>query len=390
MSDTLLARISRGEAGIDIVGQARKWFMLSGVVILISLVGLFGRQLNLGQEFTGGTSLRVPTSNQELTVTEVEEALSEFNLADITIQIAAASEPGTTDREIHMRSAHIEDRALFEQVQTRLAEVAGQTSGGEPDLNAVSITDVGPIWGRTVSAKALQGLIFFLVLVSLYISLRFEWKMAIGAVIALFHDLTATAGLYALVGFVVTPATVIALLTLLGYSLYDTVVIYDRIQENAAQLSGGKGTTYSDMVNRSTNEVMMRSINTSLSTLLPIGSLLFVGVFLLGAETLKDLALAMFIGTIMGSYSSLFIAAPLLAMLKEREPRFRALRARQAERASTARVPTPIRAEDPPEEHDDDEEAPPAPTAQPASRRPVPAHRVAQRPRRRKRGKRRR
>ena len=391
MSDNLIARIARGEGNVDIVGQARKWFIFSGLVLLISLVGLFGRKLNLGQEFTGGTSLRVSTSNAAITVADVEDALGEFQLEDVTVQIESPSDPGVTGREIHLRSAHIDDQALFEQVQTRLAEIAGHVVDGRPDLDQVSITDVGPIWGRTVSTKALQGLIIFLILVSLYITLRFEWKMAAGALISLFHDLIATAGLYALVGFVVTPATVIALLTLLGFSLYDTVVIYDRIKENEATLSGTKGVTYSDMVNRSTNEVMMRSINTSLSTLLPISSLLFVGVFLFNAETLKDLSLAMFLGSIMGSYSSIFIAAPFLAITKEREPRFKAMRARISERAAFATagpaaqrpVPSFETAEE--EQEVATSEAPSTP-----GRAPLPVHRVAPRPRRKKRGKRRR
>lgn len=389
MSDRLIARIARGEGNVDIVGQARKWFILSGIVILVSLVGLFGRKLNLGQEFTGGTSLRVPTIDEQITVADVDDALAEFELEDVTVQFEAPSDPGATGREIHLRSAHIEDRALFERVQERLAEIAGQLVDGRPDLNQVSITDVGPVWGRTVSTKALQGLIIFLILVSLYISLRFEWKMAAGALLSLFHDLIATAGLYALVGFVVTPATVIVLLTLLGFSLYDTVVIYDRIKENAAQLSGAKGTTYSDMVNRSTNEVMMRSINTSLSTMLPIGSLLFVGVFLFNAETLKDLSLAMFLGSIMGSYSSIFIAAPFLAILKEREPRFKAMRARMSERAAFATA-APVSRERPAPSFETEQEEQEAPAPSTVARAPLPVHRVAPRPRRKKRGKRRR
>lgn len=387
MSDRLLARIARGESDIDVVGRARTWATISGVMIVLSLIGLFGFRLNLGQEFTGGTSLRVTSLNPDVEVADVEEALADFNLGDVKIQIQSKADPtaGPQD-EILVRSAHIEDRDTFLAVQETLAELAGHVQDGRPDVDQVSIEDVGPTWGRQVSSKALQGLIFFLILVSLYISLRFEWKMALGALLALVHDLTATAGLYALVGFVVTPATVIALLTLLGYSLYDTVVVFDKIQENAnAQTATGRS-TYSEIVNRSANQVMMRSINTSLSTMLPIGSLLFVGVFLFRAETLKDLALAMFIGTIVGTYSSLFVASPFLAFLKEREPRYRAIRARRQERAGKP----DRRAEPEPEPAPESEDE--SPVAAPPSRaaRPVHVPRGTPRPRKRKRGKRRR
>ncbi len=294
--------------------------------------------------------------------------------------------------EILVRSAHIDDRQVFDAVQARLAETAGHVGAdGEPDVDQVSIEDVGPTWGRQVSTKALQGLITFLILVTIYISIRFEWKMAIGALAALLHDLLATAGLYALVGFVVTPATVIALLTLLGYSLYDTVVVYDKIAENVAASAGGRR-TYSQMVNTSLNQVMMRSINTSLSTMLPIGSLLFVGVFVFKADTLKDLALAMFIGTIVGTYSSIFVASPLLAWLKDKEPRYRMIRERLAEMGSRgpageeAVEPPPAVVEEPAPEPSGAVTVTERPRRPPRPRPGGPRPR----PRRKKRGKRRR
>jgi preprotein translocase subunit SecF len=211
-------------------------------------------------------------------------------------------------------------------VEQKLAALAGQTNPS----TAVSVNDVGPTWGHQISDKALRGLIVFLILVTIYISIRFEPKMAAGALAALVHDLLATAGIYALIGIPVTPGTVIALLTLLGYSLYDTVVVFDRIADNVQTVSSKQQVPYSDMVNTSVNQVLMRSINTSLSTLLPIAALLFVGVLLFHASTLSDLATALFIGTIVGTYSSIFVASPILAGLKEREPKYANIRRRIA------------------------------------------------------------
>ncbi|MDP9296821.1 MAG: protein translocase subunit SecF, partial [Actinomycetota bacterium] len=189
--------------------------------------------------------------------------------------------------------------------------------------DSVNITDVGPTWGSQISRKMLEGLIIFLVLVTLYIAFRFEWKMAIGAQAALLHDLIITAGIYALVGREVTPATVIAILTILGYSLYDTVVIFDKVKENTESLAMVARDTYSGVVNTSLNQTLMRSVNTSLVVLLPILSLL-----LFGGDTLKDFAFALFIGVASGAYSSVFVASPILAVLKEREPRYQQIRAK--------------------------------------------------------------
>ena len=390
---SFLGRVARGEAGIDVVGRSRLWLVVSGIVIVVSLVGIFGRQFNLGQEFAGGTSLRVASALPDrITVRDVEDALQEFTLEDIKVQIQTApdpSAPGGEREEILVRSAHIDDQIVFAAVQTRVAEVAGQVGpDGEADVDQVSIEDVGPTWGRQVSTKALQGLITFLVLVTLYISIRFEWKMAIGALAALVHDLLVTAGLYALVGFVVTPATVIALLTVLGYSLYDTVVVYDKIAENESLSTGGRK-SYATIVNDAINQVLMRSINTSLSTMLPIGSLLFVGVLIFKADTLKDLALAMFIGTIVGTYSSVFVASPLLAWLKEKEPRYRMIRERTAELAVETPTSAPARSEESPAPATaEDGGSTPAPQRPRRPPRPRPSGRP--RPRKRKRGKRRR
>ena len=196
------------------------------------------------------------------------------------------------------------------------------------ERNGVSTETIGSKWGSTVSRKALIALLAFLVAVTIYVSLRMEFKMAVAALAALLHDLIITAGIFALSRFEVTPATVIALLTILGYSLYDTVVVFDKVRENTANLSAMSRTTYSQATNLAVNQTMMRSLNTSLASLLPILGLLLVGNYLLGAETLKDLALALFVGVAAGAYSSIFIAPPLVAMWKEKEPRYAQLRTR--------------------------------------------------------------
>ena len=333
--------IVRGEAHFNIIGRFRMWATISGIVLLASLGGLFGRGLNLSIDFKGGTSFTVPvcpgssltTVSSAAAVQNAQNSLGQFNLGDVRAQLQtnptgatqAQGSACSTATELLVRTPHIKDPKVLPQVQQTLGQLAGQT-----DQNQVSFTDVGPTWGKQISNKALRGLIVFLVLVTIYISFRFEPKMAVGAIAALFHDLLATAGIYALIGIAVTPATVIALLTLLGYSLYDTVVVFDKIRENVGASGSTGRQSYTDVVNESVNKVLMRSINTSLSTLLPIAALLFVGVILFHATTLEDLAVALFIGTIVGTYSSIFIASPILAALKEREPRYRAVRERIA------------------------------------------------------------
>ena len=208
------------------------------------------------------------------------------------------------------------------RIRTELAELAGV------ERNEVSTENIGSKWGSTVSRKAVIALLVFLVVVTIYVSLRMEFKMAVAALVALLHDLIITCGIFALARFEVTPASVIALLTILGYSLYDTVVVFDKVRENTGALTAMSRTTYSQATNLAVNQTMMRSLNTSLASLLPILGLLLVGSYLLGAETLKDLALALFVGVAAGAYSSIFIAPPIVAMWKEKEPRYAQLRAR--------------------------------------------------------------
>jgi preprotein translocase subunit SecF len=309
---SLASRLYHGETTYDFVGRRRLWFTISGVLLLVSLVSLFVPGLNFGIDFKGGAVFRVQPATS-VTEAQVRQAVGpEAKVVQVTeqkpVQVIVQTEELSQNQVANIR--------------TELAKVAGV----QP--NAVSTEAIGSKWGSQVSRKALLGLLAFLVVVTIYVSLRMEFKMAVAALIALLHDLLITAGIYALARFEVTPATVIALLTILGYSLYDTVVVFDKVRENTGSLTSMSRTTYSDAANLAVNQTMMRSLNTSLASLLPILGLLIVGAFLLGAETLKDLALALFVGVAAGTYSSIFIATPLVAAWKEREPRYRQLRAR--------------------------------------------------------------
>jgi preprotein translocase subunit SecF len=307
------------EFHVDVIGRRRRWFLISGLLIVISAVSLVVPGLTLGIDFRGGALLeyRNPAG---ASVEEIRGALDRLGHNDAVVQLAG-------EGEVTIRTESLgADRS---EVLDTLADLSGITPGD------ISVQDVGPKWGEQISVKALQGLIIFLIVVSIYISFRFEWKMALSALVALFHDLIITAGVYALIGREVTPETVIAILTILGYSLYDTVVIFDKIKENAESPALVAKETYAGMVNLSLNHVLMRSVNTSLVVLFPVGALMF-----LGGETLQSFAFALFVGVLVGTYSSIFVAAPLVAVLKEREPRMAEIRAR-AQRRETAR---PLRA----------------------------------------------
>jgi preprotein translocase subunit SecF len=301
------------EFHMDIVGKRRIWFAISGVVLLISVLALGFRGLNLGIDFQGGALLDY--ANQSgASVEEIRSLLADQGHPEAIVQV-------TGEGEVRVRTESLgSDRAEL------LEALAGQTGIPPSDI---SIQDIGPKWGQQISAKAIQGLVIFLIAVTIYISFRFEWKMALSALAAMVHDIIVTAGVYALIGLEVTPETVIALLTILGYSLYDTVVIFDKIKENTESLSLVARETYAGTVNLSLNQVFMRSVNTTVVALLPVASLM-----LFGGETLQSFAFALFIGMLTGAYSSIFLGAPLVAILKEREPKLAEIRGR-AERRET-------------------------------------------------------
>lgn len=306
-----------------IIEHKRYWLAVSGVLIALSIGGLVYQGLNLSLEFNGGAQLAY-LDKTGVETEEIRATLVAAGRSDSEVQLI-------NGEEVSVRTASLSDmtEAERQELLDALAKQAGVTS------DDISIQDVGPTWGAQILKKMLQALVIFLVLVSIYISFRFEWKMAMAAQAALLHDILISAGIYALVGRQVTPNTVIAILTILGYSLYDTVVIFDKIQENTANTAMVARETYSGVVNDSLNQTFMRSVNTSLVVLLPILSLL-----LFGGETLKDFAFALFIGVLSSTYSSIFVASPILTVLKEREPRYQLIRVKAEQRAGgiTARA----------------------------------------------------
>jgi preprotein translocase subunit SecF len=307
----------------EIVHSRRWWFLLSGTVIVLALVGLFVRGLNLSIDFTGG-SLISYENRADVSVEDVRGLLAEapYERGDAEIQLVGGN-------SLSIRTTSLTDLTTDERAQ--LVNDLAKQAGIAP--NDVSTQVVGPTWGEQISRQAVIGLIIVLIAITLYITLRFEWKMAIGAMAAMVHDVIITVGVYALTGREVSPATVIAVLTILGFSLYDTVVIYDKIKENTESPTLMAKNTYESVANFSLNHVLMRSLNTSLVVVLPILSLL-----LFGGETLKDFAFAMLIGVITGAYSSIFVAAPILVVLKEREPKYQTHRARVEGRAGGRRL----------------------------------------------------
>jgi preprotein translocase subunit SecF len=305
-----------GSVSVDFVGKRMVWYSISFVIVGIAVLGLVWKGLNLGIEFEGGVEYRVTVSSERLSdelAAEVREAVAATAEEE---GIDAASSP------IANTSGDNNIRVQTEPLTNPQATVISQTIQEAADVGPDDISQdaIGATWGAQVADRALLGLGVFLVLVMLFIWAYFrEWKMSIGAIVALFHDVVITVGVYALSGFEVTPATVTGVLTILGFSLYDTVVVFDKVRENTKNLARTHQ-TYAEAANLAVNQTLVRSINTSIVALLPVGALLYVGVVTLGSGALKDLALALFVGMAAGLYSSVFIATPLVVQLKEREP----------------------------------------------------------------------
>ena len=315
-----------GERSIEFVRRQKIWYAISGVLIILSLAGLFGRHLNLGLEFKGGSEFRISNAKTTNDVVGIDAVHSVDASAE-----AEVTKVGTDS--IRVQTSKFSDTksegqdTITQRVSGALAKAYGVNDSD------VSSTFIGPSWGADISKKALKGLIAFLILVSLVIAFYFRtWTMALAGIIALLHDLLITAGIYALVGFEVSPASVIGFLTILGYSLYDTVVVFDKVRENTQNLTATGKSTYSEAANLAVNQTLVRSINTSVVALLPIASILVIGTILVGAGTLEDLSLALLVGIATGTYSSIFIATPLLADLREREPEMKALKSRVLKR----------------------------------------------------------
>jgi len=306
-------RLYRGETSLNIIGGKKKWYSVSLLFIILSGFALGTKGIELSIEFKGGSSFTVTT--QSGTIAQAEEAIATAGYSGET-RIQTIGED-----KIRIQTGEIAQE-LSNKIQDTLANKFSVS------VESIDTQNVGPSWGEEISRKALQGLIAFLIIVMIYLALTFEPKMAIAAIVALIHDVFITVGIYALVGFEVSPSTVIGFLTILGYSLYDTVVVFDKVRENTRSITATGKYTYSQAANLAVNQTIVRSLNTSLIALLPVAAILFVGAGVLGAGTLKDLSLALFIGLIAGTYSSIFIAAPVLAQLREREPAIKALNQR--------------------------------------------------------------
>jgi preprotein translocase subunit SecF len=317
-------RLYRGEVSYDFVGRQRRWYAISGAILLISIVALFARGLDFSVDFKGG-------------------AVFQFSAPGVTqSEIASTvSGAGVDGAVVQKLTSKLGGQLWQVQTPTLSSTESGNVENALTDkLHATKMNTsfVGASWGSQITSKAVEALITFLVVIVLYLSIAFEWRMAVAAFVALVHDLVIATGIYALTGFQISPATVIGLLTILGYSLYDTVVVFDKVRENTAGLLGGARSNYSQAANLALNQTLVRSINTSLIALLPVAAILFVGGGLLGAGELKDLALVLFVGMLSGTYSSIFIATPVLADLKERQPQYKALAKRVSVRASGGRA----------------------------------------------------
>jgi preprotein translocase subunit SecF len=296
-----------GKRSIDFIGRQKLWYAFSGVLIALALVGIFAKGLNFGIEFSGGSEFRV----QSVSSTDGYEEKAQTAVSDAGIS------GNVVTTVVGQNTVRVQTEAADDKTDAARTELA-QQFGVQP--NNVSASLIGPSWGETVSQQAIRGLIVFLVLVTIVMALYFRtWKMAVSGLVALLHDLVITVGIYALFGFEITPSSMIGFLTILGYSLYDTVVVFDKVRENTAEAFRTHRTTYSAAANLAVNQTLVRSINTTVVALLPIAAILFVGFTLLGPGTLLDLALALFIGISVGAYSSIFIATPLLVDLRRGE-----------------------------------------------------------------------
>jgi preprotein translocase subunit SecF len=299
----------RRTPNLRIVPNARRWAVVTVVLVALSVGSLLGRGLELSLDFVGGSSFRVEGITEDVTPATLRAAAESAGANEAVAQVSGAG----SDRAAIVRTESlVPDGEVARAVRAALIEVTG--------VSDVQETFVGPTWGQRITTQSVRALVVFLIVISLYISLRLDRKMAGVALATMAHDVLLTIGIYALLGFTVSPATVIALLTILGYSLYDTVVIFDRVKENAHTLGEPGRRTILELVNASLNEVLYRSLNTTISSVLPVGALLIIGGSLLGAATLQDLALALFVGMLAGAYSSIFVAGPLYATWRAREP----------------------------------------------------------------------
>jgi len=335
--DGFFHRLYVGTGAVDVVGKRKRWYIFFAILVLICVGSIVFRGFNLGIDFTGGTRISMPAqgSNGTIAVTQVQDTFKDtLGFEDAATQTVGRGDSST----IQIRSETLNTDQVVKLKDALFKEFQPLNASGDPSERAISDSAVSASWGGEISQQALIALGVFLVLVTIFLAMYFEKWMAVAALAALVHDIVVTAGVYSIVGFEVTPATVIGLLTILGFSLYDTVVVFDKIKENTRGLLGLTRRTYAEAANLALNQTLMRSINTSLIAVLPVLGLLVVGVGLLGVGTLQDLALVQLTGILAGALSSIALATPVLVDLKMREPRFQQQAARvRARRENLAR-----------------------------------------------------
>ncbi|EKF23917.1 protein-export membrane protein SecF, partial [Mycolicibacterium hassiacum DSM 44199] len=310
-------RLYTGTGAFEVVGRRKLWFTVSGLIVAVCVASMIFRGFTFGIDFEGGTRVSMPavTATGPVSVERVEEVFSDtLGTAPDSVVVVGSGDSATVQiRSEHLTNDQIEElrTALFDEFQPRAPD-------GQPSRQAISDSAVSETWGGEITKKALIALVVFLVIATAYITVRYERYMAAAAMAALGFDLVVTAGVYSIVGFEVTPATVIGLLTILGFSLYDTVIVFDKVEENTHGFEHTTRRTFAEHANLAVNQTFMRSINTSLISVLPIAALMVVAVWLLGVGTLMDLALVQLVGVVVGTYSSIFFATPLLVSLRER------------------------------------------------------------------------
>ncbi len=305
ISKSAFGRLLNGQTAIDFYQKRTFGFVTAVVIVVITVISLWAQGLNLGIDFEGGNAWDVPAS-ATFDIGEAEQVLNDQDIDTSGARIQRRTSEAADVVTVEIEEVSNEKSA---EITTALAEAAGV------DVSAVSVSFTSSTWGAEITEKAVRALIVFFIAVSLFISVRFEWRMAVAAFAAMVHDVIVVVGVYSVFQFSVTPETVVAFLTILGYSLYDTIVVFDRVKENQAKFSSIR-TPYADIVNISMNQVLMRSLNTSIASILPVMSLLVIGWGLLGAVALQEFALALFIGMVSGVYSSIFVATPLLASMR--------------------------------------------------------------------------
>ncbi|MFM9130047.1 MAG: protein translocase subunit SecF [Actinomycetes bacterium] len=314
-------RLYTGETSVDFVGKRKIWYLMSLLIVLVAAAGVFVRGINLGIEFEGGAKFTVPST------TSVENARNIVKGAGIETALIVS----VGNERLEIQTPPLEQ----DQIENFISKIS---TDFKVEKSTITTQSVGPSWGADITRQALIGLGVFLLLVILFLTIYFEIRMAMAAIVALLHDLLITIGVYAITGFEVTPATVIGVLTILGYSLYDTVVVFDKVKENTRGILAQSRLNYQEAANLALNQTLIRSINTSIVALLPVAAILIVGVGILQAGTLKDLALALFVGIAAGTYSSVFIATPLLVQLKENQPEIISLKNRVHARRANAGI----------------------------------------------------